>query len=70
VFHNTEITGKHKKTGSGFNCIRTSLIKYDILGSDRCVDEDSRILKRYVMSEWYIDTDVSKEDFGLLFTIK
>jgi hypothetical protein len=65
-----EIAMKHTKIGPTFSCIRKNLPKYDILGTHRYVDEDSRILRRYVMSEWYIDNEVSKGNFGLLFRTK
>jgi hypothetical protein len=71
AFHNLEITVKHKQISPTFTGIRKNLPKYDdVLGCHRCADEDSSVLRCYVMSDWYIDTDVLREDFGLFFRIK
>jgi hypothetical protein len=65
-----EITVKHTKIDPIFSFISKNFPKYDTLGSHRCVDEDSSILRCYVMSYLYTDTDVLKEDFGPLFRTK
>ena len=49
VFHNMQITVKHKKLGPTFSCIRKILPKFDIIGSHGCVDEGSSVLRYYVI---------------------